>query len=141
MSVCYGQIKDQAQTTESIDPLDASTHSDGNTVQIVSGRIATDPTMNVHEAVAIGTEMMKHYESTWPGGFHDTLPGKVLTMAITKKHGGISNGVRHQSDLFTHHWLESFRSEHEPQGGFEVRVSTYPYFHVHQQWRVVISDK
>ena len=44
---------------ESIDPLDASTHpstySDGNNVQIVSCRISTDPTVNVHEAVAIGT--------------------------------------------------------------------------------------
>ena len=29
---------------------------------------------------------MKHYESTWLGGFHDTLPKKVRTMAITKKH-------------------------------------------------------
>ena len=29
--------------------------------------------MNVHEAISIGTEMMKHYESTWPGGFHETL--------------------------------------------------------------------
>ena len=71
---------------ESIDPLDASTNSDGNIVQIVSGRIATDPIVNVHETVAIGTEMMKNYESTWPGGFHDTLPKKVHTMAITKKH-------------------------------------------------------
>ena len=43
--------------------------------------------MNVHEAVAIGTEMIKHsYESTWPGGFRDTLPKKVRIMAITKKH-------------------------------------------------------
>ena len=88
-------------------------------------------TVNVHEAVAIGTEMIKHYERTWPGGFHDTLPKKVRTMAITKKHGGISKGVRHQSDLFTHHCLESFRSGHEPQRGFEVRVSTYPYYHFH----------
>ena len=52
----------------------------------MSGIIATDPTVNVHEAVAIGTEMMKHYESTWPGGFHDTLPKKARTMAITNKH-------------------------------------------------------
>ena len=52
---------------ESIDPLDAPSHSDGNIVQIVSGRFATDPTVNVHEAVAIATEMMKHYESRWPG--------------------------------------------------------------------------
>ena len=71
---------------ESIDPLDASTHSDGNIVQIVSGRIATDPTVNVHEAVAIGTETMKHYESTWPGRFRDTVPKKMRTMAITTKH-------------------------------------------------------
>ena len=40
---------------EMIDPLDASTHSYGNIVKIVSGRITTDPTVNVHEAVAIGT--------------------------------------------------------------------------------------
>ena len=51
----------------------------------MSGRIPTDPTVDVHEAVAIGTEMMKQYESTWLGGFHDTLPRKVCTMAISKK--------------------------------------------------------
>ena len=38
-----------------IDPLDSSTHSDVKIVQIVSGGIATDPTVNVHEAVSIGT--------------------------------------------------------------------------------------
>ena len=71
---------------ESIDPLDASTHSDGNVVQIVSSRIATGPTVSFNEAVVIGTEMMKLYESTWPGGFHDTLSKKVRTMTMTKKH-------------------------------------------------------
>ena len=63
-------------------------------------------------------------------GFHDTRPKKVRTVAMTKN---ISKGVRHQSDLFTHHWLASLRSGHEPQRGFEVRVSTDPYSHVHQQ--------
>ena len=42
--------------------------------------------MKVHEAVSMGTEMMKHYESTRPGGFYDTLSKNVLTMAMTKKH-------------------------------------------------------
>ena len=51
----------------------------------MSGRIATDPTVNVDEAVAIGTETMKHYESTWPGGFHDTLPKKVQSQRNTYK--------------------------------------------------------
>ena len=52
------------QLQKPIDPLDSSTHSDVNIVQIVSGRIATDPAVNVHEAGSIGTEMMKHCEST-----------------------------------------------------------------------------
>ena len=52
----------------------------------MSGIIATAPTVNVHKAVAIGTETMKHYESTCPGVFHDTLPKKVRTMAIPTKH-------------------------------------------------------
>ena len=49
--------KIRQQLQEPIDPLDSSTHSDVNIVQIVSGRI-------VHEAVSIGTEMIKHCEST-----------------------------------------------------------------------------
>ena len=121
--------KNRHRLQESIDPLDASTHSDGNIVQIVSGRIAVDLTVNVHEAVAIETEMMRQYESTWPGGFHDTLPKKVCTMAIPKKHKQVGLAkVYHQSDLFTHHWSARFRSGHEPQRGFEV-------------WRDAIDDK
>ena len=84
---------------ESIDPLDAFTHSDGNIVQIVSGRIATDPTVNVHEAVAIGTEVMEHYESKWPGGFPDTLPKKVRAMVITKKHMQVGSAKAYDTNL------------------------------------------
>ena len=48
---------------ESIDPLDSSTHSDGNVVHSVSDIVATDPLVNVHEAVSIGTDMANYYES------------------------------------------------------------------------------
>ena len=58
--------KIRQQLQELIDPLDESTRSDVNIVQIVSGRIAADSTMNVHEAVSICTEMMKHCEITPP---------------------------------------------------------------------------
>ena len=84
---------------ESIDPLDSSTYSDGNIVQIVSGRITTHTIVNVHEAVAIGTETMKHYESTWPGGFRDTLPKKVSTMAITTKHIQVGSAKVYDTNL------------------------------------------
>ena len=84
---------------ESIDPLDSSTHSDGNIVQIVSGRITTLAIVNVHEAVAIGTEMMKHYESTWPGGFRDALPKKVRTIAITTKYMQVGSAKEYDTNL------------------------------------------
>ena len=77
--ICCGQIKDQAQTAG----VDRSTYSVGNIVQIVSGRIATDPTVNVHEAVVIGTEMMKQYESTWPGG----IPFAAFSQLGHTRHG------------------------------------------------------
>ena len=80
-----------------------SMHLLGNTVQIVSGRIAPDPTVNVHEAVAIGTEMVKQYESTWPGGCHDTLPKKVRTMAITKKHIQVVSAKVYDTNLIYPH--------------------------------------
>ena len=74
---------------------------DGNIVQIVSGRIATDSTVNVHEAEAgaIKTETTKHYESTWPGGFHDTLPKKMRTMAITNKHIQVGSVKVHDTNI------------------------------------------
>ena len=84
---------------ESIDPLDAATHLDGNIVHIVSGRITTDPTVNVHEGVAIGTQKMKHYEITLPGGCHDTLHKKVRTMAITKKHIQVGSAKVYDTNL------------------------------------------
>ena len=84
---------------ESIDPLDSSTRSDGNIVQIVSGRITTLAIVNVHEAVAIGTEMMKHYESTWPGGFRDALPKKVHTIAITTKYIQVESAKEYDTNL------------------------------------------
>ena len=84
---------------ESIDPLDSSTHSDGNIVQSVSGKRANDPTVNIHEAVAVGTDMVKLYESTWSGGFHDTLPKKVRTTAITKKHIQVGSAKVYDTNL------------------------------------------
>ena len=48
------KIKQKLQ--ESIDPRDSSTHSDSNNVQIVSARIATDPTVKV---LKLGREEMR----------------------------------------------------------------------------------
>ena len=61
----------------------------------MKGRIATDPTMNVHEAVA----KLIALRNTWSGGFHDTLPKKVRAMVITKKHIQVGSAKVYDTNL------------------------------------------
>ena len=65
----------------------------------MSAGIITDPTVNVHEAVATGTQKMKHYGNILPSGFHDTLPTKVRTMAITNKHTQVGSAKVYDTNL------------------------------------------
>ena len=83
--------------------------------------------MNVHEAV--GTEMMKQYESTWPGGFHATLPKKVRTMAITKKHIQVGSAKVYDTNVIYSRIIGLKAS------GRDMNLN------VHQQWRDTICDK
>ena len=69
----------------SIDPLDPEQHHDG-LVNVVTGKIMVHPSVNVHNAVNLGENQMETFEKSWPGGFHDTIPKKVNTMATTRKH-------------------------------------------------------
>ena len=67
-----------------IDPLQPDTHQGGKLVNICTGRIAEDD-VNVWNAVAIGRTQMEAFESSWPGGFYDTLSKQVVTLASRKK--------------------------------------------------------
>ena len=72
-----------------IDPLDPSQHPP-SIVNIVTGRIAPD-SVNVDNAIAIGTKQLKEFESALPEGFHNTISKKVTTMATMKKHVKVGN--------------------------------------------------
>ena len=67
-----------------IDPLDPSSHPP-TIVNIVSCQVADD-TVNVHDAVAIGTKQMQEFEKGWPEGFRSTISKKVKTVSDSKKH-------------------------------------------------------
>ena len=68
-----------------IDPLNSLSHPP-NVVNIASGKVA-ESSVNVHEAVAIGKEMMKEFEKQWPEGFRNTISKKVITVSdSSKKH-------------------------------------------------------
>ena len=68
----------------SIDPLDTEQHQDG-LVNVVTGKDVVHPSVNVHNAAILGENQMGTFEKCWPGGFHDTITKKVVTMAVNRK--------------------------------------------------------
>ena len=80
-----------------IDPLCTVEHPE-HIVNVVSGRISPD-SVNVENSVTIGKEQMKKYEATWPGGFNDALPIKVITISVTKKEIKIGSSSTFDTEL------------------------------------------
>ncbi len=67
-----------------IDQLNLEGHPE-SVVSIASGCIAP-LSVNVHDALAIGSQKMSEFEKSWHAGFHNTISKKVETISITKKH-------------------------------------------------------
>ena len=44
------------------------------------------PSVNVNNAAILGENQMETFEKNWPGGFHDTITKKVITMAVNRKY-------------------------------------------------------
>jgi len=63
-----------------INPLD----SGHELVNIVTGGVYSEKA-NVDNAVSIGTQQMKDFESVWPESFHQTISTQVVTMSATRK--------------------------------------------------------
>ena len=68
-----------------IDPLDPSKITDGAVLNIVTGEMSTSR-VNVYNAVQFGTKQITGFECKLPGGLHETIHKKVITMSITKTH-------------------------------------------------------
>ena len=68
----------------SIDIFDASQHGDG-LVKVVTGKINNDLSVNVDYSIQLGEDQMKNFLKSLPGGFYDTISGKVKTMDNGKK--------------------------------------------------------
>ena len=79
-----------------INPLDSAAHPNG-AVNVVSGQIGSAE-VNVHNAVTIGTEQMKVFESRLPQGLYKAITKKVVTMDHARKH--VEVGAVKVFDLF-----------------------------------------
>ena len=88
-----GRIKSDAQEWNalrekielSIYPLDPEQHQDG-LFNVVTGKVVVHPSVTVNNAAILGENRMETFEKRWPGGFHDTITKKVITMADNRKH-------------------------------------------------------
>ena len=69
-----------------VDPLDPEQHPREGLINIATGSVLIQPQINVEKSADIGKKQMKDFESGWPDSFHSTIPRKVTTMALTKKH-------------------------------------------------------
>ena len=69
----------------SIYPLDPEQHQDG-LVNVVIGKVLVHPSVKVNNAAILGENQMETFEKSRPGGFHDTITKKMITMAVNRKH-------------------------------------------------------
>ena len=49
---------------------------------MVTGKVVCNSSVNVNNAIMVGGET---FEQSWPEGFHDTIPRKVVTMSVGRK--------------------------------------------------------
>ena len=68
----------------SFDILDVSHHRDG-LVNVVTEKKNNYLSFNVDDSIQVGEDQMKSFRKCFPGGFYDTISGKVNTMANGKK--------------------------------------------------------
>ena len=64
----------------SIYPLDPEQHQ----VELVN--VVVHTAVKVNNAAILGENQMETFEKSWPGGFHDTITKKMITMADNRKH-------------------------------------------------------
>ena len=78
-----------------INPLDGG----DELVNIVTRGIYSEKA-NVNNAMAIGIQQIKDFESGWPESFHQTISTQVVTMSATRKQAKCSHMTfGHWSDL------------------------------------------
>ena len=52
---------------------------------MVTGKVVCHSSVNVNYAIMVGKKQMETFEQSWPEGFHDTIPRKVVTMSVGRK--------------------------------------------------------
>ena len=67
------------------DVFDKTHHPDKGLVNIFSGQIVDDPSVNAYDSIQIGTAQWHVYENSWQDGFHNPLKKSIKSMAAATK--------------------------------------------------------
>ena len=67
-----------------IDHLNEYQHTN-KSVNIVTGQVISDPSVNIDNAIQIGRAQMEQFENGWPESFHETIHKSVTTMPTGRK--------------------------------------------------------
>ena len=57
----------------SIDVFDINNHPETNLINIATGKIISNPTVNVKKSWKLGKKKLQEFESNLPGGYHSTI--------------------------------------------------------------------
>ena len=71
-------------TLEHFEKKSSCDQADG-LMNIVTGQVVNHSSVNVDKAQLLGKTQVS-FERSWPGGFHDSIPRIVTTMALSWKH-------------------------------------------------------
>ena len=67
-----------------IDPLDPEQHQEG-LVNVITGKVVCHSSVNVNNVIMVRKKQMETFDQTFPEGFHDIIPRKVITMLVGPK--------------------------------------------------------
>ena len=91
------RLKIREALSTCIDVFDSETHRHDSLINIFSGQIVDDKSVNADESVKIGTEQWSEYEKHWPQGFHCKISKKVKSMSVIVKQRMKSGPGTHEN--------------------------------------------
>jgi len=81
-----------------INPL-SETDYPKDLVNIVTGQVVSNKSINVDNAFQIGSKQMESFEGGWPETFHQTIHRSVVTMAIDRKHIQVADSKVYDTEI------------------------------------------
>ncbi len=93
----------RVKMAQCIPPLAQQQHPEGYLVNIVTGRVQSSATVNVHKSVEIGSKQSREFTEDLPEGFHHKIERRITSMADTKKSVNIGTQKVFDTNLIYSH--------------------------------------